>query len=162
MASALKHCTDDTPHFYAERHREARKFRIDVGSTDNRKRTVGIANESSCGCLLSVFRNNFPEGVRSLGILIYTRAEGEVFMSEHLKADLALKQKLEAIVPACKPARDALAAALKYWDGDYNRLVTTPDRELDPHNLMRTLRDCAQLLENVGPMIEDQMKKFGS
>lgn len=81
-------------------------------------------------------------------------------MSGKPEADDVMRQKLEAIVPACKPAKDAIDAALKFWDGDYNRLVTIPDRELDPHNLMRTLRDCAQLLESVGPMIEDQIKKF--
>lgn len=81
-------------------------------------------------------------------------------MSGNPDPKAALRQKLEAIVPACKPAKDAIDAALRFWDGDYNRLVSTPDRA--PHNFMRTLRDCAQLLENVGPMIEDQMKKFGN
>jgi hypothetical protein len=81
-------------------------------------------------------------------------------VSGNPEAKAVLKQKLEAIVPACKPAKDAIDAALRFWDGDYTRLVITADRA--PHNFMRTLRDCAQLLENVGPMIEDQMKKFGS
>jgi hypothetical protein len=62
-------------------------------------------------------------------------------VSGNPEARAVLKQKLEAIVPACKPAKDAIEAALKFWDGEYNRLVITPDRA--PHNFMRTLRDCA-------------------
>lgn len=83
-------------------------------------------------------------------------------MSFNPQADADMRHMLQAILPTLQPTKDKIDQALTYWDGDYNRLTGTPERDLDPHDFIKMLRECSILLGNLGPKIDDQVRQLGN